>query len=300
MPKVSDLEKPANHAAEAISPAAWKSLWGSAVGYAMDGFDLLILGFMLHPIAATLYLTPPQAASLVTATLLGGVLGGFAFGMLSDRFGRVRVLTWTIVVFAVATGFCGLATSYWDLLAWRTVAGLGLGGEFGIGMAVVAEAWPAAMRARASSYVGLGWQAGVLASALLTPLLLPRIGWRGMFAIGAVPAIAAWFIRRALHEPEVFVGSATRLASGSSIWFLVSDATTGSISLGMLILCSIQNFGYYAVMIWCRTISPAGSTSVSPSPPPGPPRLSSAWPPVYSFSAMSPIALAAARPSRSG
>src|SRR5262249_38181432 len=138
------------------------SIWGSAIGYATDGFDLLILGFMLRPISADLGLTQPQAASLVTATLFGAVLGGFGFGWLSDRLGRVRVLVWTIALFAVFTGLCALAQGYWDLLFYRTIAGLGLGGEFGIGMALVAEACPAAERARVSSYVGLGWQGGVL------------------------------------------------------------------------------------------------------------------------------------------
>ncbi|MFL5286887.1 MAG: MFS transporter [Rhodopila sp.] len=89
---------------ETVAPAAWKVLSGSAVGYAMDGFDLLILGFMLRFIAKDLGLTPTQGASLVTATLIGAVLGGLVFGMLSDRLGRVRVLTWTIIVFAVFTG----------------------------------------------------------------------------------------------------------------------------------------------------------------------------------------------------
>src|SRR6202012_3321630 len=188
-----------------VTKEAWKALAGSALGYAMDGFDLLILGFMLRTIAADLNLTPAQSAALVTATLIRPVLGGIGFGMLSDRLGRVRILTWTIVVFAVFTGLCAFAQGYWDLLLYRTIAGVGLGGEFGIGMALVAEAWPASKRARASSYVGLGWQMGVLFAAIATPLLLPVIGWRGMFAVGVFPAIAAYFIRASLHEPEVFV-----------------------------------------------------------------------------------------------
>src|SRR3954447_21980369 len=106
---------------ETIAPAAWKALAGSAVGYAMDGFDLLILGFMLRFIAKDLGLTPTQGASLVTATLVGAVLGGLFFGMLSDRLGRVRVLTWTIVLFAVFTGVCALAQGYYDLVAYRTI-----------------------------------------------------------------------------------------------------------------------------------------------------------------------------------
>jgi len=229
---------------------AIKALIGSALGYAMDGFDLLILGFMLRMITTDLGLSPAQGASLVTATLIGAVLGGILFGMLSDRIGRVRVLTYTIVVFAVFTGLCGLAQGYYDLLIYRTLAGLGLGGEFGIGMALVAEAWPPSMRARASSYVGLGWQLGVLAAAIVTPMLLPVIGWRGMFMLGIFPAVAAYFIRKTLHEPEVFVQKSKDHPKESALHLLVNNAETTKISLGMIILCSVQNFGYYGVMIW--------------------------------------------------
>src|SRR5436305_4640322 len=171
--------------------AARKALVASAVGYAMDGFDLLILGFMLRAISADLHLTPPQAGSLITMTLVGAVAGGIGFGILSDYYGRVRVLTWTILLFALFTGLCAFAQGYWDLLVYRTIAGLGLGGEFGIGMALVAEAWPVKQRARACSYVALGWQAGVLCAALVTPLLLPSIGWRGMFVVGLIPGVVA-------------------------------------------------------------------------------------------------------------
>ncbi len=229
---------------------AWKALAGSALGYAMDGFDLLILGFMLRTIASDLHLSQAQSASLVTATLIGAVIGGIGFGMLSDRLGRVRVLTWTIVVFAVFTGLCAFAQGYWDLLLYRTIAGVGLGGEFGIGMALVAEAWPASKRARASSYVGLGWQLGVLVAAIATPLLLPVIGWRGMFALGVFPAVAAYFIRASLHEPEVFVAKSKDHPKESALHLLVKDGETAKLSLGMVILCSVQNFGYYGVMIW--------------------------------------------------
>jgi MFS family permease len=175
--------------------AAHKALFASAIGYAMDGFDLLILGFMLRAISAELGLTPPQAGSLITWTLVGAVVGGILFGILSDYYGRVRVLTWTILLFAVFTGLCAFAQGYWDLLIYRTIAGLGLGGEFGIGMTLVAEAWPAAKRARACSYVALGWQGGVLLAALVTPALLPVIGWRGMFIVGLVPGVIAFIVR---------------------------------------------------------------------------------------------------------
>ncbi|HBR6268682.1 TPA: MFS transporter [Klebsiella pneumoniae] len=225
---------------------------GSAIGYAMDGFDLLILGFMLHAISADLNLTPTQSGSLVTWTLIGAVAGGIIFGALSDRYGRVRVLTWTIVLFATFTGLCAFATGYWDLLIYRTIAGIGLGGEFGIGMALAAEAWPARHRSRVSSYVALGWQAGVLLAAVLTPMLLPFIGWRGMFIVGVIPALIAWFIRHRLHEPDVFVNqsAANKTSMLESFRLLVKDKATTKISAGIAILTSVQNLGYYGIMIW--------------------------------------------------
>ncbi|MBF1254288.1 MAG: MFS transporter [Haemophilus sp.] len=238
-----------------INQYGWKALIGSAVGYAMDGFDLLILGFMLSAISADLNLTPAQSGSLVTWTLIGAVVGGILFGALSDRYGRVRVLTWTIVLFAVFTGLCAIAQGYWDLLIYRTIAGIGLGGEFGIGMALAIEAWPAKHRAKAASYVALGWQFGVLAAALLTPVLLPHIGWRGMFVVGIFPAFVAWYLRVRLHEPEIFSQKQTALSTQKiskleSFKLLVKDKATTKVSLGVVVLTSVQNFGYYGIMIW--------------------------------------------------
>jgi MFS family permease len=232
---------------------AKKALLASAVGYAMDGFDLLILGFILSAVSAGLHLSAGQAGSLVTGTLLGAVIGGIVFGVLSDYVGRIKVLSWTILLFAVFTGLCALSQGYWDLLAYRTIAGIGLGGEFGIGMALAAEAWPANMRARVSSYVGLGWQSGVLGAAVVTPLLLPHIGWRGMFAVGLVPAIVSFIMRRTVGEPELFVARSRGPREGMPVWLLVKDAATTKISIGMFILCSVQNFGYYGLMIWLPT-----------------------------------------------
>ncbi|MGS0984628.1 MFS transporter [Burkholderia glumae] len=260
LPPAADLA--ARSSPDHVTRYAWKALAGSAIGYAMDGFDLLILGFMLPAISASLRLDAQQAGALVTWTLVGAVAGGLIFGALSDRYGRVRVLSWTILLFAVFTGLCALARGFADLLVYRTVAGIGLGGEFGIGMALAAEAWPASKRARVSSYVALGWQAGVLLAALLTPALLQALGWRGMFAVGVLPALAAWAMRHRLHEPELFLrarrpypdGAAAGPAGfGRRVLLLFADARTARTSLGIVILCAVQNFGYYGIMIWMPT-----------------------------------------------
>src|SRR5262249_55263360 len=142
------------------------------------------------------------------------------------------------------------AQGYWDLVIYRTIAGLGLGGEFGIGMALVAETWPPNQRARGCSYVGLGWQAGVLLAALTTPLLLPHVGWRGMFLIGFIPGFAAFAIRWCVGEPKIVLDHAKATRPTMPLQLLVRDTATKKISFAMLVLCSVQNFGYYGLMIW--------------------------------------------------
>lgn len=234
---------------EPVTRYGWKALAASVIGFSMDGFDMLILGFMLVAISADLALTSTQAGSLVTWTMLGAVAGGLIFGSLSDKLGRIRVLTWTILVFAVFTGLCALARGYRDLVFFRAIAGLGLGGEFGIGMALATEAWPASKRARASSYVMVGWHGGVLLAAFTTPLLLPVIGWRGMFLVGIVPAVVAFVVRRALDEPEIFVQKHAA-KNENSFGALVKDSKTFRTTLGIAILCAVQNFAYYGLMVW--------------------------------------------------
>lgn len=243
---------------EELDTYARRSLWASAIGYAMDGFDLLIIGFALAGITASLGLSGTQAGSIATITLVGAVAGGFVFGILSDYIGRMKVLTWSIVLFAVFTGLTAVATSYPELVVFRFIAGLGLGGEFGIGMTLVAESWPAKWRARATSFVGLGWQGGVLLAAVLSTALLPYIGWRGMFAIGVLPAVIAVLFRRRLGEPELFLEhqNARRQDPGGThfpLRLLWRDLATTKVSIGMIILCSVQNFGYYGLMIWLPT-----------------------------------------------
>ena len=228
---------------------ARKALAASVIGYAMDGFDLLILGFMLAAIRADLGLTPAQGGSLLTWTLIGAVIGGILFGMLSDYYGRVRVLTWTILLFALFTGLCALAKA---IATFSSTAPSPASGS----AESSASAWRWSRKpgrrgcARACAYVALGWQAGVLVAALVTPLLLPQIGWRGMFLVGLVPGLAAFLVRWYVGEPKIFVTHAGEARGLLPLKLLVKDAATTKVSFGMLILCAVQNFGYYGLMIW--------------------------------------------------
>jgi len=229
---------------------AWQAVGASAVGYAMDGFDLLILGFALTAITATFSLSGTQAGSLATITLLGAVLGGFVGGILSDYIGRVKVLTYSILIFAVFTALTGLSPNFALLTVFRFVAGIGLGAEFGVGMTLAAETWPAKMRARATSYVALGWQAGVLLAAIVAAWAMPTIGWRGLFMLGAIPAVLAFFVRRTVDEPALFEERRHEAKEKFPLTQLFRDTETTKSTVGMFVLCSVQNFGYYGLMIW--------------------------------------------------
>ena len=252
-----------------------RALVAAAVGYGLDGFDLLILSFALSGIITSFGLSDVQAGSLSTITLLGAVVGGIVFGALADRHGRVRVLTWTVLIFAVFTGLSALAQGYWDLAAYRFIAGIGIGGEFGIGMALAAEAVRADQRARATSWVGVGFQLGVFAAAIVSAPVIALWGWRALFVIGLFPAIFAFIIRRGIDEPEAFVKAqkdteklaedadreAAQISGGSGqvglpesfgakIAALVKDRETVKITLALTILTSVQNFGYFGIITW--------------------------------------------------
>lgn len=251
----TELDRPPAATTEDVKPDKYavKAIWASAVGYAMDGFDFLILSFALSAVTASLALSGAQAGSLATLTLAGAVAGGIIFGILSDYFGRIRLLALTILIFAVFTALTGLSQNYWQIAVFRFLAGFGLGGEFGIGMALAAEAWPAKYRARATSLVGLGWQTGVLLAAIVSTALLPIIGWRWLFAVGAIPAVFAFFVRRTMDEPALFEEHKDRARENFPVRLLVKDAATTKATIGTFILCAIQNFGYYGIIIWLPT-----------------------------------------------
>ncbi|QDP97212.1 MFS transporter [Microlunatus elymi] len=233
-----------------------KAVVAAAVGYGLDGFDLLILSFALSGIIATFGLTDAQAGSLTTFTLLGAVVGGIGFGILSDRYGRVRMLTYSVIFFAVFTGLSALAQGYLDLAAYRFIAGIGIGGEFGIGMTLAAEATPARLRARATSWVGIGFQCGVLAAALVSAPIISVFGWRGLFVVGAVPAVVAIVIRKRLPESPKFLqrsAEPTAYRSGLRLRYLVADRATVGYSVAMIVLTSVQNFGYFGIISWLPT-----------------------------------------------
>lgn len=231
-----------------------QTVWAASIGYAMDGLDMMMLAFVLPLIIAYFGINSVQAGSISTITLLGVVLGGYIFGVMADVYGRVRVFTWTILIFSLFTGLCAFAPNFSTFNVFRFLSGLGLGGEFGIGMTLVTESWPKKYRTRATSYVAVGYQAGTILATLTAVLIAPHFGWRGVFLVGVIPAILAWWSRKHLEEPEMWKNVKKEKKNRISISELFHSPKITGTTLGLIVICSVQNFGYYGIMSWMPTM----------------------------------------------
>jgi MFS family permease len=187
-----------------VDRRAWHALFAAQLGWMLDAMDFLLFSFAVIPIREEFHLTNSTMGALTSVALIASAIGGMVFGRLADRLGRVRALTLSILLYSAATA--GLATSgaLWQLVAWRILVGLGMGGEWSAGSVLVAETWPAEHRGKAMGLMQSGWAIGALIAAAVSALTIERYGWRVLFLIGALPAVAAFFIRRNVEEPQVW------------------------------------------------------------------------------------------------
>ncbi len=186
---------------EEITPAQWKVLFAGFSGWLLDAMDAMLFSLALISIRGEFGLTNVQMGALASLTLLTSV-GGVAFGILADRIGRVRALSWSILTYSVFTALLATSHSLGELILWRTLVGFGLGGEWAAGSVLVAEAWPAKHRGKAIGLMQSGWAIGYMAAAGLSAVVLPRFGWRALFALGIIPALFTFWIRRNLKDVE--------------------------------------------------------------------------------------------------
>lgn len=237
-----------------LSSYQYKTLWASSVGYALDGLDMMILAFSMPLVIHYFNLSLPEAGMLSTITLVGAVLGGIFFGIAADKYGRVRVFSWTIVIFSIFTGLCALSSSYESFLVFRFFSGLGLGGEFGIGMTLVTETWPRQYRTRATSIVALGFQAGILMATFAVLFISPHFGWQGVFLLGMLPALFVARTRKNLTEPVIWENLKQNNRNQIAIHKLFANRRVTLTTLGLIIAASVQNFGFYGIMSWMPTM----------------------------------------------
>ncbi len=171
-----------------------------------DFFDLVLYSFLLVGIGRELHLSATDSSLVLGFSFLMTALGGVGFGLLGDRIGRKPVIAATTLIYAIGTLLCATAHSLWVLVAWRTVAGLGIGGEWAAGQSMIAETIPAQYRARYACYVQTGAPLGILLAAIAGGYLQPVIGWRAVFVLAALPAlVVAGAVWRWLPESDVWL-----------------------------------------------------------------------------------------------
>src|SRR6185295_19065956 len=157
------------------------------LGLMGDGMDLMFLSYSLPSLMREFHIDKVRAGTLASYTLIGMAVGGFFGGWAADKFGRVRVVVWTITLFSVATGLLAFTQSYWQFAILRFISALGLGAEYVVSNTLMAEYVPTARRTTVLGTLQAGWSAGYVVAAILSGLIVPSFGWRPLFAIALVP-----------------------------------------------------------------------------------------------------------------
>ena len=242
-----------------LNRAEKTTLFATFGGWALDGLDVMVYSFIIPSLIALWHISAGQAGLLGTATLLISALGGWLAGLLSDKYGRTRVLQWTVLWFSLFTFLSGFTTSFWQLLITRGLQGLGFGGEWAVGAVLMGETIRAQHRGKAVGTVQSGWAIGWALAAMFYIVLfasLPQaIAWRAMFWVGILPAFLVFYIRRHVPEPDVFAKTKKQMESkGEKSHFLeiFSPAMLRTTLLTSLLATGAQG-GYYAITTFLPT-----------------------------------------------
>src|SRR5215831_13292062 len=190
-----------------VSSAEKRTLIAAALGWGLDGFDVLLYSNVLGHVMQALGIQSKALAGLPNAfMLLASGIGGVLFGFVADRIGRTKALLLSILTYSVCSLGSGLSTSLGMLLFFRFVLGLGMGGEWNTGATLVAETWPTHLRARAIAIVQSAWAWGLAAAALTAYVVLDRLhqNWRTVFFVGLLPALVTLWIRKSVPESELW------------------------------------------------------------------------------------------------
>src|ERR1700752_4272434 len=250
-----------------------RTFWACAAGWALDGMDFMIYPLVIGTIIVLWKVDPGTAGLAGTVTLLSSAIGGWLGGYLADRIGRVRTLQITIIWFSFFSLVCAFAQNFDQLLVARALLGLGFGGEWAAGAVLMGEVIRPQYRGRAVGSVQSGWAVGwglaVLSQAVMFTLLPAEEAWRWMFAIGALPALLVFFLRRYVEEPKIAAETlAKQKVSGDrpSLWEIFAGPIAKTTILASLAATGCQG-GYYAITFWVprfltteRKLSIVGST----------------------------------------
>ncbi|HEV2490853.1 MAG TPA: MFS transporter [Candidatus Acidoferrales bacterium] len=227
------------------------SLLAGGLGWMLDAFDVMLYSMVLADLLSRFGMSKSIAGLLGSLTLVASAIGGFYFGFVADRIGRARALSIAILVYSLASAACGFSQTVIELGIFRFILGLGMGGEWAAGAALVAETWPAEHRGKALGVMQSTWAIGEMLAALVALSILPHYGWRAVFFVGVLPGLLAFWIQRRVPEPEIWqrrkmtAGGAPRVPL-SRLW--AKDIRWTGIIATAMNTCGM--FGYWGLFIW--------------------------------------------------
>lgn len=248
-----------------LTPTQWRSGIAAWLGWLFDGLDIHLYTLVAAPLVMQLLQAASPADPAVRAKsswiqaafLVGWALGGTLFGRLGDRLGRSRALALTILTYAGFTGLSFFAQTWWQLLLLRFLAALGIGGEWGVGSALLAETWPKAWRPWIAAVLQTGVNLGVLLACLAVYLLaaitesfsLPYQP-RYVFLVGVLPALLVFWIRRKVPEPETWRAESSQHLTNAPRLSELFSGSLGSITLKSCAVCALGLTAWWAFMFW--------------------------------------------------
>lgn len=237
------------------NPKQRKLLFSAGMSWLFDAMEVGMISFIVAALAKEWSLSPGQVGVLTSINSIGMALGALLAGALADRFGRKAILMWTLLIFTIASGLSALATGFAVLCGLRLVAGIGLGGELPVASTLVSESMPTAERGRAVVLLESFWAGGWIVSALIANFVIPEYGWRIAFAIGALPAFYALYLRRAIQDPPRYknhtkLHKITFREKVATVWSAPHRRTT----LMLWILWFTVIFSYYGMFLWLPSV----------------------------------------------
>jgi MFS family permease len=242
-----------------LSPRQWKSGVAAWLGWLFDGLEIHLYTLVATPLVVHLLgasssgdpQVKEKSAYIQAAFLVGWALGGAFFGRLGDRIGRSRALSLTILTYALCTGLCAAATTWWQLMIFRFLAALGIGGEWAVGACLLVETWPSSLRPWLTGILQTAVNLGIVFAAGLVTLLsfLPHPpSERWVFLIGVVPALLVFWIRRQVPESEAW-----SQASASAPKPPLRDLFRGEVApltFNVTAVCALSLSGWWLFQFW--------------------------------------------------
>jgi len=238
-----------------ITAEQWRVLLAAKLGWMLDAMDFLLYVMAIGRLKEYFGFDDAMAGLLGTITLLISAAGGLFFGAIADRFGRARTLIATVLIFSLSSLGAATSQTLTQLLIWRALLGIGMGGEWASGAVLVSESWPAEHRTKAIGIMQSGWALGyilaaIAAAVVLDVLLLGAEAWRWLFVVGVLPAFVTLWVRRRVPEPRIWV---ERRNSGvpqvNPFAILFGPRLWHRTMLATLLTGSVQ-FGYWGLFFW--------------------------------------------------